>query len=183
LPSRPGELHPEPLTDPDLNLSIHPARAIARRLPGSSRCRLSRSSGDDLPPSLHGHYPASTLLRSSPPLSGASVLLASRLSPLEPFPLASPCRFSRSIQEPDRNSRHLHAGYRLGCLRHPPSLSRRSGQPSVLTSSNQISTLLQWFAYARLSRPCLTGSSPDFSATFTTMAFDHSSLRWLGIST
>jgi len=26
-PSRPGEFHPEPLTDPDLNLSIHPARA------------------------------------------------------------------------------------------------------------------------------------------------------------
>ena len=35
MPSRPGELHPEPLTDPDLNLSIHPARAIARRLPPS----------------------------------------------------------------------------------------------------------------------------------------------------
>ena len=33
LPSRPGELHPEPLTDPDLILSHHPARAIARRLP------------------------------------------------------------------------------------------------------------------------------------------------------
>jgi hypothetical protein len=28
LPSRPGELHPEPLTDPDLILSHHPARAI-----------------------------------------------------------------------------------------------------------------------------------------------------------
>src|SRR5262245_5663283 len=29
MPSRPGEFHPEPLTEPDLNLSIHPARAIA----------------------------------------------------------------------------------------------------------------------------------------------------------
>jgi len=28
LPSRPGEFHPEPLTDPDLILSHHPARAI-----------------------------------------------------------------------------------------------------------------------------------------------------------
>ena len=28
-----GEFHPEPLTDPDLTLSRHPARAIARRLP------------------------------------------------------------------------------------------------------------------------------------------------------
>jgi hypothetical protein len=26
-PSRPGEFHPEALTDPDVNLSIHPARA------------------------------------------------------------------------------------------------------------------------------------------------------------
>src|SRR5258708_34721542 len=36
-PSRPGEFHPEPLTDPDLNLSIHPARVTARRLPPSSK--------------------------------------------------------------------------------------------------------------------------------------------------
>src|SRR5580704_5856029 len=35
MPSRPGELHPEPLTDPDLTLSRHPARATARRLPPS----------------------------------------------------------------------------------------------------------------------------------------------------
>src|SRR5262249_34786068 len=35
LPSRPGELHPEPLTEPDLTLSHHPARATAQgcRLP------------------------------------------------------------------------------------------------------------------------------------------------------
>ena len=32
-PSRPREFHPEPLTDPDLNLSIHPARAIDEELP------------------------------------------------------------------------------------------------------------------------------------------------------
>jgi hypothetical protein len=29
LPSRPGGFHPEPLTDPDLILSHHPARATA----------------------------------------------------------------------------------------------------------------------------------------------------------
>src|SRR5258708_7234319 len=33
LPSRPREFHPEPLTDPDVVLSHHPARATARRLP------------------------------------------------------------------------------------------------------------------------------------------------------
>src|SRR6516164_4971367 len=31
-PSRPGEFHPEPLTDPDMRLSLHPARATQRRL-------------------------------------------------------------------------------------------------------------------------------------------------------
>jgi hypothetical protein len=32
-PSRPGEFRPEPLTEPDVNLSIHPARATPERLP------------------------------------------------------------------------------------------------------------------------------------------------------
>jgi hypothetical protein len=87
-PSRPGEFHPEPLTDPDLTLSRHPARATARRLPPSIEYRVPPVAGcpdlkdDDPPPSLHGHYPASALLRGSPPLSGASVLSASRLEPL-----------------------------------------------------------------------------------------------------
>src|SRR5665647_170377 len=55
LPSRPGEFHPEPLTDPDLILSHHPARAIARRLPpsiffpsNSSRCRLDPAPVDPI---------------------------------------------------------------------------------------------------------------------------------------
>jgi hypothetical protein len=39
-PSRPGELHPEPLTDPDVNLSIHPARATPRE-----GCRLPPGPG------------------------------------------------------------------------------------------------------------------------------------------
>src|SRR6266446_6464918 len=71
LPSRPGEFHPESLTDPDLILSHHPARATARRLPPSIEYRVPPVAGcpdlkgDDLPPSLHGHYPASALLRGS----------------------------------------------------------------------------------------------------------------------
>ena len=39
-PSRPGEFHPEPLTEPDLTLSRHPARAIVRRLPPSIEHRV-----------------------------------------------------------------------------------------------------------------------------------------------
>src|SRR6266852_3414679 len=65
---------------------------------------------------------------------------------------------------------------------HPPSSSRKMGQPPVLTSSNPLSTLLQRFACARLSQSYLPKSRSDFSATFTTIAFDDSSLRWLGIS-
>jgi len=84
-PSRPGEFHPEPLTEPDVSLSTYPARATHRRLPPSAATSgfllgapvdpIGRVASDPLP-SLHGHYPASPLLRSSPPLLGASVLSA-----------------------------------------------------------------------------------------------------------
>ena len=50
------------------------------------------------------------LLWSSPTLIRASILSASRFEPLAPFPLPSPARLSRSIQEPGRASRCLHAG-------------------------------------------------------------------------
>src|SRR5215831_13717864 len=72
---------------------------------------------------------------------------------------------------------------RSDSLRYPPSSSRRKGHPPVLASPNPISTLLQRFACARLSQPCLPGSCPGVSATLTTIAFDNSSLRWLEIST
>src|SRR5689334_22852682 len=39
LPSRPGEFHPQSLTDPDVRLSPHPARASAGKLPPSVRDR------------------------------------------------------------------------------------------------------------------------------------------------
>jgi hypothetical protein len=45
LPSRPGEFHPEPLTEPDLTLSRHPARATARRLPPSIEHRVPPVAG------------------------------------------------------------------------------------------------------------------------------------------
>ncbi len=40
LPSRPREFHPEPLTEPDVILSHHPAHAIARRLPPSASAAI-----------------------------------------------------------------------------------------------------------------------------------------------
>jgi hypothetical protein len=93
-PSRPGELHPEALTDPDLSLSTHPARATSESCrfppkPASSFCcqltQIDLSAGD-LPPSLRRHYPASSLLRGSPPLIGASVLSTLRCARLYLFP-------------------------------------------------------------------------------------------------
>src|SRR5258707_14000240 len=62
MPSRPGEFHPEPLTDPDLTGSCHRVKAAAfHSTSGSSRRRLirhrlTRANGDGLPPSLHEHY-------------------------------------------------------------------------------------------------------------------------------
>jgi hypothetical protein len=44
-PSRPSEFHPEPLTEPYVNLSIHTARAIARRLPPSIDHRVPLVAG------------------------------------------------------------------------------------------------------------------------------------------
>src|SRR6266851_4152147 len=69
------------------------------------------------------------LLQGSPPLSGASVLSASRLEPLVPFPLPSPARFSRSIQEPGRASRCLHAGCRSVGIRTSSELIPEEGSP------------------------------------------------------
>jgi len=40
------------------------------------------------------------------------------------------------------------------------------------SSAPPLSTLLRRFACARLSQPCLPGSCPDVSATFTNIAFD-----------
>jgi hypothetical protein len=45
LPSRPGEFHPESLTDPDVILSHHPARATTRRLPPSIVDRVPPAAG------------------------------------------------------------------------------------------------------------------------------------------
>ena len=51
-PSRPGELHPEPLTEPDVNLSAYPAGATPERLPPCSK--TVSSSGFPLTQSRRG---------------------------------------------------------------------------------------------------------------------------------
>src|SRR5262249_32306376 len=78
LPSRPGEFHPEPLTDPDLSLSTYPARATARRLPPSIEHRVPPLPVDPSQMAIACSLRSTgiTLLRSSPSLAGASFSLA-----------------------------------------------------------------------------------------------------------
>src|SRR5467141_4231617 len=191
LPSRPGEFHPEPLTDPYVNLSIHTARVIARRLPPSAE--ISGSSRFD---PVGPNSPAMTR-----PLCPTSITSLRRYyGAVRPSPAHryfQPRGWSRLCFFPWHRRPGSHVPYQsLIELRaaympdaawavsvHPPSSSRKMGQPPVLTSSNRISTLLQRFACARLSQSYLSKSCSDFSATFTTIAFDDSSLRWLEIST
>src|SRR5215470_18642837 len=50
LPSRPGEFHPEPLTDPDVRLSPHPARATLKKAAASHQDKeFLRLSVDSIP--------------------------------------------------------------------------------------------------------------------------------------
>jgi len=50
LPGRPGEFRPEPPTDPDVNLSIHPARATPKKAAAFRRDKgLLRFPVDPIP--------------------------------------------------------------------------------------------------------------------------------------
>ena len=106
LPGRPGEFHSEPPTDPDVNLSIHPARATQRRLPPSIKTRSS--SGFPLTPPRRG-WPAPFAPRALPRFIALTKQCAPGRcigtfglvgSPLVPFPFASPTRFSSSVRKP-----------------------------------------------------------------------------------
>jgi hypothetical protein len=192
MPSRPGGFHPEPLTDPDLTLSRHPARVTARRLPPSAEISGSSRGINPVDPSstamtrplrstgitpLHHYYGA---VRPSPAHRYFRPRGWSRLC-------FFPWHRRPGSHVPYESQIELRAAYMPDAAWavsvHPPSLSRKMGQPPVLTSSNRISTLLKRFACARLSQSYLSESCSDFSATFTTMPFGHSSLRWLEINT
>ena len=132
-PSRPGDLHPEPLTDSgrkplDLSGSCHPLKAAAfhrdRRVPPVSPLTLFDRDAGDLLPLLLGHYPVSTLLRSSPPLVGASVLSASWCIHLCLFP----CHRPPGSQVPYESQDWIHASSAPDTARpvsrFPPCCSR-----------------------------------------------------------
>ena len=79
--------------------------------------RLAQINGDDLPPSLQPHYRAfiATTRQSAPLRRIGTFGLA--VGAACAFPLTSPARFSRSVPEPGRGSRRLHAGCRSGSIR------------------------------------------------------------------
>jgi hypothetical protein len=102
------------------------------------------------------------------------------------FSLAPSARRSTGSHVPYESLVALRAAYMPDVARAVSAISRADpgGRvPPVLTSPHPLSTLLQRFACARLSRPCLAESRPGVSATLTTAAFDRSSLRWLEINT
>ena len=138
-PSRPGELHPEPITDPDLSLSTHPARATPRKLPPSVRTsrflllpvdQVDPNAGDP-PPSLHGHYSVSSVLRGSPPLAGASVLSASRNYRLRLFPY----HHQPGSQVPYESPDEIHAAYTPDTAWPSPVSMSFDGFRCVISSS------------------------------------------------
>ena len=119
-PSRPGEFHPEPLTEPDLNLSIHPARATHRRLPSSvDTNRFLRLPVDlSLPPRVTRPLRSTGITPLPRYYEAVRPWLAHRYfglagPPLGPFPLASPTRFSSSVRKPRSGSRLLYTGHRM----------------------------------------------------------------------
>src|ERR1017187_5926379 len=191
LPSRPEEFRLEPLTDPDLILSHHPARIIAPRLPPFPLKRqappgltqLAQLNGDDPPPSLHRHYPLHHYYRAVRPSPAHRYFQPRGWSRLRFFPWHR----RPGSHVPYKSQIELRAVYMPDAAWavsvHPPSLSRKMGQPPVLTSSKSLSTLHRRFTCVRLSQSCLRESCFGFSATFTTIAFDDSSLRWLGFNT
>src|SRR2546430_6546298 len=111
-----------------------------------------------------GITPASSLLRSSPPLPGASVLSASRLEPLAPFSLGIADQVLTFHTRAWLSFAPPTCWMPLGQSQDTPKLIPEEGSPPVLTSSNPLSTLHRRFACARL---CLPESCPGVSATLT----------------
>ena len=178
MPSRPGEFHPEPLTDPDMNLSIHPARAIHRRLPPSVEIGgLLRSP---VGPSLQRGWPPpfapwalphfSTTTEESAPawLVGIS---ASRISRLCLFPWHR----QTGSQVPCKSLDKIHAFYTPDTAwpvcRSPPRSSRGMRAPPVLMSPQAFRCVCE----GSLALVSLIHTWRDhchaFSTTLTTAAF------------
>ena len=77
------------------------------------------------------------------------------------FPLASPARFSSSVQKPGLESRSLYTGHHMDSKQVPSMpLSRSRATTPVLMSPEILSMRRREFTCARLSSPYMTRSEP-----------------------
>ena len=131
----------EPL---DSHGSCHPRRLPpSAEPPGSSCCQLSKQSGaGDLLPLLHGHYPASSLLRSSAPLVGVSVLSASWVCHLCLFPLHHRPGSQVPYESPDKSHAACTPDPAWPVSRSLPCLSQDKGETLVSVSSKSFRRFL-----------------------------------------
>ena len=150
---------------------------------GSSRCRLTRPNVGDPLPSLHGHYTRfiTTTEQSAP------------LRRIGTFGLAvgAACAFSLGIAGQVLTFRtRAWLSFAPSTCRMP--LGQASGfsraDPGGRGTPRFRHRLIRFrhfidgsLALASLNRAC-RDHRPGVSATLTTVTFDHSSLRWLGIS-
>ena len=113
----------------------------------------------DLLPSLHGNYPASSLIRSSPPLIGASVLSASPFFGLCLFPYHRPPGSQVPYESPDQPHACSAPDTTGPISRYPPCCSRG---PRVCLGFDATIVLFRCFTHrfacARLSDPHMTRS-------------------------
>ena len=105
--------------------------------------------------------------------------------PLVSFPLSSERRFPCSKSKPMPRSRRLYAGYRLvsksGFFQAYPEKAPPLGFDSIFEVFDTSSTVHCYSSPWHLPDEVLLRLF--FSVTLTTMAFDHSSLRWFGAFT
>ena len=76
----------------------------------------------------------------------------------------------------------MYAGHRSDRKQVPSELIPGPGSSPGFDVIFNVSTRQPWFTFAHLLGPHLTRSCPAFSSTLTTMALDHSSLRWFEAS-
>jgi hypothetical protein len=136
----------------------------------------------DPPPSLHGHYSASSVLRGSPPLTGASVLSASRFCRLRLFPSHRQPGSQVPYESPDEIHAACTPDTAWPVSRFPPCSSQGRYTPWFrchLTNFDASSTVRLHSSLSSLHdvvKPRL------LTETFTTAAFDRSSFRQFGAS-
>ena len=148
-------------TQPDVNVSAHPARLIQSEVQATDRAlrerilpeyRLSKSAMlDEVPPSLQPHYRTfDTTTRYSVPvprIGTQAIVGASHLR-------GSLCIGATGSHVPhqslDQGHAHLYAGRRLGRKQVPPRLLPEERTAPGFDVVPKVSTLHQWFAFARL---------------------------------